>query len=158
MRERNYLKTSTSVDLENLNVDYKAENKTFDLGSVKDLNEKGYNGNINYSFILKGNIDDFFSDLKVNAQDITLAGLKFNDIDIDTQVNNKGINVGQLYLDYENNPLIINGFLDFTPINYNIAVLADNFNLRKFLEVNRDVAQAGGIANVDILFQPQKTG
>ena len=65
-----------------MNVDYKAENKTFDLGSVKDLNEKGYNGNINYSFILKGNIDDFFSDLKLNAQDITLAGLKFNDIDI----------------------------------------------------------------------------
>ena len=149
-------KTSTTVDLENLNVDYKAENKTFDLGSVKDLNEKGYNGNINYSFILKGNIDDFFSDLKLNAQDITLAGLKFNDIDIDTQVNNKGINIGQLYLDYENNPLIINGFLDFTPINYNIGILADNFNL-KFLEVNRDVAQAGGIANVDILFQPQKT-
>ena len=150
------LKTSTSVDLANMNIDYKVENKMFDLGSVKDLSEKGYSGNINYSFILNGNIDNFFSDLKVNAEDIVLAGLRFNNIDIDTQINNKGINIGQLYLDYENNPLMINGFLDFSPINYNIGILADNFNL-KFLELNKDVVQARGIADIDILFQPQKT-
>ena len=149
-------KTSTSVNLENLNIDYRAENQTFNLESIKDLKDKGYNGNVNYSFILKGNIDSFFSDLKVNAENVVLAGIKLNEIDIDTQINNKGVNIGQLYLDYEDNPLIINGFLDFNPIDYNIGILANDFNL-KFLELDKNVSQAGGIANLNVLFQPQKT-
>ncbi len=150
------LNTKTQIDLENVDIDYKVENGSFSLDSIKDLKEKGYSGKVDYSFLFKGNFDNFYSDLKVKSKDVVLSGIKVNDLDIDAQANNKGINIGQLYVDYENNPLIINGFVDFSPIDFNIGVIADKFNL-KFLETQNNVAQATGEANINLLFAKDKT-
>ena len=143
-------------DLATSQLNFVVDNKQLDLGSIKGLKDKGYSGIINYSFILRGNIDDFFVDLKADSKDFSVSGFKFNNLSIDTQVNNKGLNIGQFYLEYENNPLLVNGYATFKPVDYNISVIAENFNL-DFLKAGEGIADAGGIINLDVTFTPQNT-
>ena len=42
------------------------------------------------------------------------------------------------------------------PINYNMSVLAKDFNLA-FLGVGKDIEKASGIANIDIVFSNEQT-
>lgn len=149
-------KTNTKFDLENIDIDYKLENQKFTLDSVQDLKEKGYSGDIDLNFIFKGRPEDFFTDVKIDSEKLVLGGFPVNNLDIDIQANNKGLNIGQFYLEYENNPLLVNGYLDFMPIKYNMSVLAKDFNLA-FLGVGKDIEKASGIANIDILFSNEQT-
>lgn len=149
-------KTNTKFDLENIDIDYKLENQKFALDSVQDLKDKGYSGDIDLNFILKGKPDDFFTDLKIKSDKLVLSGFPVDNLDIDVQANNTGLNIGQFYLEYEQNPLLVNGYLDFMPINYNMSVLAKDFNLA-FLGVGKDIEKASGIANIDIVFSNEQT-
>lgn len=151
------LNTSTKVaDLATSQLDFVLNDKQLDLTSIKGFKEKGYNGIINYSLILRGDIDDFFVDIKAESDNFSVSGFSFNNLSIDAQVNNKGLNIGQLYLEYENNPLLLNGYVTFTPIDYNINILAENFNL-DFLKAGKGMKDAGGIANLDVTFTPANT-
>ncbi|MDO5088379.1 MAG: translocation/assembly module TamB [Leptotrichiaceae bacterium] len=149
-------RTNTKFDLENIDIDYKLENQKFTLDSVQDLKEKGYSGDIDLNFILKGKPEEFFTDLKIKSDKLILSGFPVDNLDIDVQSNNKGINIGQFYLEYEKNPLLINGYLDFAPVQYNMSVLAKDFNLA-FLEVGKDIEKASGVANIDIVFSNEQT-
>lgn len=149
-------RTNTKFDLENIDIDYKLENQKFTLDSVQDLKEKGYSGDIDLNFILKGKPEEFFTDLKIKSDKLVLSGFPVDNLDVDIQANNKGVNIGQFYLEYEKNPLLINGYLDFVPIQYNMSVLAKDFNLA-FLEVGKDVEKASGVADIDIVFSNEQT-
>ena len=149
-------KTSMNFDLENIDIDYKLENQQFALDSVQDLKDKGYSGDINLNFILKGNQDNFFTDLKIRSDKLILSGFPVDNLDIDIQANNKELNIGQFYLEYEENPLLVSGFIVYSPLNYDMSILAKDFNL-KFLGLNKDVKEARGVANIDILFTSNET-
>jgi translocation and assembly module TamB len=151
------LNTSTKVeDLATSQLDFVLNDQKLDLSSIKGFKEKGYSGVINYSLIIRGDIDDFFVDIKAESDNFSVSGFSFNNLSIDAQANNKGLNIGQLYLEYENNPLVLNGYVTFTPIDYNINILAENFNL-DFLKAGNGMKDAGGIANLDVTFTPADT-
>lgn len=140
--------TNTKFDLANVNIDYKVEDHNFALDSVQDLKNKGYSGNIDFNFFYKGSFEKFLTGLRIKSDKVTLAGFPVTDVDIDLQGNNKTVNIGLFNLNYENNPLIVSGYVDYSPIKYDISVLAQNFNL-DFLTANKDVSEASGVANID---------
>lgn len=143
--------TKTNFDLEKIDINYELQNQSFVLDSYKDLKEKGYSGEVKWDFLFRGKERSFFTDLKVKSDNLVLSGFKVNNLDIDTQANNDGLNIGQFYLEYENNPLLLNGYLGFKPINYDMSLLAENFNL-EFLGLDKDVSEAKGNANINLLF------
>ena len=149
-------KTSMNFDLENIDVDYRLENQKFSLDSVQDLKNKGYSGDINLNFILKGNPENFFTDLKIQSEELVLSGFPVDNLDIDIQANNEELSIGQFYLEYEQNPLLVNGFMAYSPLKYNMSVLAKEFDL-EFLGLNQDIKQANGVADIDILFTNTET-
>lgn len=148
--------TATKVDLQDINLDLKLENKEFVLDSVKDLREKGYKGTVNLDFLLKGKPEDFTTNLKIKSDELTLSGFPVKNLDVDLGANNKGLNLGQFYLEYEENPLLVNGYIQYLPVNYNFSILAKDFNLA-FLGVDKNIEEAGGIANIDIVLSNKET-
>lgn len=154
--KKRLFETKTSLDLANLDVDYKLENQKFVLDDSKDLKEKGYSGEVEVNLILKGNLDKHFADLKVKSDKLILSGFPVENLDIDAQMNKDGLNIGNFYLEYEKNPLLLNGYLEFKPLSYNMALLAKNFNL-DFLGVNKSVKLSSGFANIDMLFTNKET-
>ena len=142
--------TNTKFDLANVDIDYKVEDHNFALDSVQDLKNKGYSGNIDFNFFYKGSFEKFLTGLKIKSDKVTLAGFPVTNLDVDLQGNEKTVNIGLFNLNYENNPLVVSGYFDYSPIKYDISVLAQNFNLN-FLEANKDVASASGIANIDAI-------
>ncbi len=154
--KKRLFETKTSLDLANLDVDYKLENQKFILEDSKDLKEKGYSGEVEVNLILKGNLDNHFADLKVKSDKLILSGFPVENLDIDAQMNKAGLNIGNFYLEYEKNPLLLNGYLEFKPLSYNMVLLAKNFNL-DFLGVNKNVKLSSGFANIDMLFTNKET-
>ena len=148
--------TQTKFDLANVNIDYQLEKQKFSLDSIQDLKDKGYSGDIDFGFMYRGSFDKFISGVKIKADSIKLSGFPVKNVDIDLQANEKSLNIGQFYLEYENNPLLLNGYVQFTPIKYNVSMLAKDFNL-DFLGIDKNIAQAGGIANVDAIFSNEAT-
>ena len=148
--------TQTKFDLANVNIDYQLEKQKFSLDSIQDLKNKGYSGDIDFGFMYRGSFEKFISGVKIKADSIKLSGFPVKNVDIDLQANEKSLNIGQFYLEYENNPLLVNGYVQFTPIKYNVSMLAKDFNL-DFLGINKGVEQAGGIANVDAIFSDEST-
>lgn len=148
--------TQTKFDLANVNIDYQLEKQKFSLDSVQDLKDKGYSGDIDFGFMYRGSFDKFISGVKIKADSIKLSGFPVKNVDIDLQANEKSLNIGQFYLEYENNPLLLNGYVQFTPVKYNVSMLAKDFNL-DFLGIDKNIAQAGGIANVDAIFSNEAT-
>ena len=149
-------RTNTKFDLANIDIDYKLENQKFSLDSVQDLKDKGYSGDITLDFAFKGKPESFSTETRINSDKVTLSGFPVENLDVDVSVNNKGINIGQFYLEYEKNPLLLNGYFNFSPINYNISALAKNFNL-SFLGLDKNIKEASGIADIDIVFSPAQT-
>lgn len=149
-------RTDTKFDLENINIDYKLENQNFVLDSVQDLKEKGYSGEVNLDFVLKGKPEDFMTEFKMKSDKLTLSGFPVEGLDVDLSATNKSLNIGQFYLEYEKNPLLVTGNIEFVPMKYNVSILAQNFNLG-FLGVNKDVQNAKGIGNIDILMTNAQT-
>ena len=148
--------TQTKFDLANVNIDYQLEKQKFSLDSVQDLKNKGYSGDIDIGFMYNGSFDKFITGLKIQADEIKLSGFPVNKVDIDLQANEKALNIGQFYLEYENNPLLLNGYVQFIPVKYNVSMLAQDFNLG-FLGVNKDIEQASGVANIDAIFSNEST-
>ncbi|WP_369716722.1 translocation/assembly module TamB domain-containing protein [Leptotrichia sp. HSP-536] len=148
--------THTKFDLANVNIDYKLANQKFSLDSVQDLKDKGYSGDVDLSFMYRGSFEKFITGLQIKSDNITLSGFPVKSVDIDLQANEKTLNIGQFYVEYEDNPLLVNGYFQFAPIKYNVSMLAKNFNL-DFLGVNKDVKQASGIANIDAIFSNEFT-
>ena len=149
-------RTNTKFDLENIDIDYKLENQKFSLDSVQDLKDKGYSGDITLDFFFNGKPENFSTGMTINSDKVTLSGFPVEHLDVDVSANNKGVNIGQFYLEYEKNPLLLNGYFNFSPINYNISALAKNFNL-DFLGLDKNIKEAGGIADIDIVFSPEQT-
>lgn len=148
--------TQTKFDLANVNIDYRLEKQKFSLDSVQDLKNKGYSGDIDIEFMYNGSFDKFITGLKIQSDEIKLSGFPVNKVDIDLQANEKTLNIGQFYLEYENNPLLLSGYVQFAPIQYNVSMLAQDFNL-DFLGVNKSIEQASGIANIDAIFSNEST-
>ena len=148
--------TQTKFDLANVNIDYQLEKQKFSLDSIQDLKDKGYSGDIDFGFMYRGSFDKFISGVKIKADSIKLSGFPVKNVDIDLQANEKSLNIGQFYLEYENNPLLLNGYVQFTPVKYNVSMLAKDFNL-DFLGIDKNIEQAGGIANVDAIFSNEAT-
>ena len=148
--------TQTKFDLANVNIDYQLEKQKFSLDSIQDLKDKGYSGDIDFGFMYRGSFDKFISGVKIKADSIKLSGFPVKNVDIDLQANEKSLNIGQFYLEYENNPLLLNGYVQFTPVKYNVSMLAKDFNL-DFLGIDKSIEQAGGIANVDAIFSNEAT-
>jgi len=149
-------RTNTKFDLANIDIDYKLENQKFSLDSVQDLKDKGYSGDITLDFFFNGKPENFSTGMTINSDKVTLSGFPVEHLDVDVSANNKGVNIGQFYLEYEKNPLLLNGYFNFSPINYNISALAKNFNL-DFLGLDKNIKEAGGIADIDIVFSPEQT-
>ena len=149
-------RTNTKFDLANIDIDYKLENQKFSLDSVKDLKDKGYSGDITLDFFFNGKPEIFSTGITINSDKVTLSGFPVEHLDVDVGADNKGINIGQFYLEYEKNPLLLNGYFNFSPVNYNVSVLAKSFNL-DFLGLDKNLKEAGGIADIDIVFSPEQT-
>ena len=149
-------RTNTKFDLENIDIDYKLENQKFSLDSVQDLKDKGYSGDITLDFFFNGKPENFSTGMTINSDKVTLSGFPVEHLDVDVSANNKGINIGQFYLEYEKNPLLLNGYFNFSPVNYNVSVLAKSFNL-DFLGLDKNIKEASGIADIDIVFSPEQT-
>ena len=141
--------TNTKVDLANTHFNYKLENQKFALDSVEDLKNKGYSGDINLNFSLTGKPNNFNAILGIGADDVTLSGFHVKDLVIDASASNKLLNIGQISLEYEDNPLVINGYLQYEPMKYNLHANAENFNL-SFLGLDPNIKTAEGILNMDM--------
>lgn len=150
-KENKLFSTSTSFDLENINVDYVIENQKIVLDNIKSFKESGYSGEIDLSFIVKGKPEDYFIDFKLKSDKLLANEFRLEKVEIDAQANNEGLRIGEFYLEYEKNPLLFSGFIGFKPLNYNMTLFAENFNL-DFLGLNKDVKNASGIANVNLTF------
>ncbi len=149
-------RTNTKFDLANIDIDYKLENQKFSLDSVQDLKDKGYSGDITLDFFFNGKPEIFSTGITINSDKVTLSGFPVEHLDVDVGADNKGINIGQFYLEYEKNPLLLNGYFNFSPVNYNVSVLAKKFNL-DFLGLDKNIKEASGIADIDIVFSPEQT-
>ena len=148
--------TNTKFDLANVDIDYRIEKQKFSLDSVQDLKDKGYSGDIDFGFMYRGSFENFVTGVQIKSDEIKLSGFPVKNVDIDLQANEKNLNIGQFYLEYEDNPLLVNGYVQFSPIKYNVSMLAKDFNL-DFLGLNKDVEQASGIANIDAVISSEST-
>ena len=151
-RDKTILKHSEIFDLSDLKVNYNLINKEIDLSNL-DLGSKDkYNGKLKLDFIAQINKNDKFASVKLNSDTLTWAGLNIDGLDVDIQTNNEGINVSEIYLEYENNPLLLDGYVTYGLNDYNFRLLANNFNL-KFLEISDKIKESSGIVNANLYFK-----
>ena len=148
--------TQTKFDLANVNIDYQLEKQKFSLDSIQDLKDKGYSGDIDFGFFYRGSFEKFITGVKIKSDSVKLSGFPVKNVDIDLQADEKALNIGQFYLEYEKNPLLVNGYVQFIPVKYNVSMLAKDFNL-DFLGINKDIEQASGVANIDAIFSNEAT-
>ena len=148
--------TQTKFDLANVNIDYQLEKQKFSLDSIQDLKDKGYSGDIDFGFFYRGSFEKFITGVKIKSDSVKLSGFPVKNVDIDLQADEKTLNIGQFYLEYEKNPLLVNGYVQFIPVKYNVSMLAKDFNL-DFLGINKDIEQASGVANIDAIFSNEAT-
>lgn len=62
-------------------------------------------------------------DLAIKSDKLELNGFPVEKVDISVQGNNQGLKIGDFYLEYEKNPLLINGYVTYGPLNYNILAV-----------------------------------
>lgn len=139
-------KFSTKFDLANLNLDYSVKDKIIDLSKISE----DFSGQLKISGALLGNIENFYSEIKLESDHLNIAGSEITNLILDAQANNDGINIGQGYLEYEKNPVLIEGYTVFKPYDYNFRVVAENFNL-DFLKINKNIKDIRGIANLNFV-------
>lgn len=142
----NIYHTNFKLDLANLNIDYNLKDKILDLRQLG----QDFSGKLKINAKLKGNLDDFFGNLELNSDELIINGHKVNNLSIDGQMDHKGININQGYLEYERNPILIAGYMFFKPLDYMFRVVSENFNL-EFLNIYPDISNAKGIANVNFI-------
>lgn len=138
--------TNFKLDLANLNIDYNLKDKILDIGKLG----QDFSGKLKVNAKLKGNLDDYFGNIELNSEELVVNGHKVNNVSIDGQMDHKGININQGYLEYEKNPILIAGYIFFKPLDYTFRVVSENFNL-EFLNIYPDISNAKGIANVNFI-------
>lgn len=142
-------KFNDSFDLANLNIDYNINNKEIDLEKITILNPETYKGKLILDLILRHNQAETFGSLNVKSDNLVLNNLKVTDVNLDVQGNDKGINISEAYLEYENNPFLLDGYASYPLNDYNFNLLANDFNL-KFLEISDKIKESSGIANLNL--------
>lgn len=143
---QNIYHTNFKLDLANLNIDYELKDKIIDLDKLG----KDFKGKLKVSTKLKGNQDDFFFNVDLQSNEMVVKGHKINNFVLDGQADKTGININQGYLEYEKNPILIEGYMFFNPRDYMFRVVAENFNM-DFLNIYPDISNAKGIANVNFI-------
>ncbi|WP_064615579.1 hypothetical protein [Streptobacillus moniliformis] len=142
-------KFSDSFDLANLNIDYNIRNKEIDLGKISLLNPETYKGKIMLDLILRHNKEETLASLNVKSDELLLNSLKVTDVYFDVQGNDKIMNISGAYLEYENNPFLLDGYVSYALNDYSFNLLANDFNL-KFLEISDKIKKSSGIANLNL--------
>ncbi|WP_073508331.1 translocation/assembly module TamB domain-containing protein [Streptobacillus notomytis] len=142
-------KFKDSFDLANLDVDYNIQNKEIDLGKISLLNHETYKGKLILDLILRHNKEETLVSLNVKSDELLLNSLKVTDVYFDIQGNDKVMNISGAYLEYENNPFLLDGYASYMLDDYNFNLLANDFNL-KFLEISDKIKKSSGIANLNL--------
>ncbi|CAM3100250.1 hypothetical protein STFE110948_02180 [Streptobacillus felis] len=142
-------KFKDSFDLSNLDIDYRVDKKEIDLEKITILNPKTYKGKLILDMILRHNKDETLASLNVKSDSLLLNNLKVTDVNLDVQGNENGINISEAYLEYENNPFLLDGYVSYPFNDYHFNLLANDFNL-KFLEISDKIKESSGIANLNL--------
>lgn len=145
------IKLKEKINLKNLVYNNKVS-KTIVLEEIEFLNSKNYKGNVKIDGILRLDNEDIFASLKLNGENITLNSFNVNNFFVDIQGNSEGLNLSELYLEYENNPFLIDGYVSYLLNDYNFRLMANDFNL-KFLEISENVEKSDGKANLNLYFK-----
>lgn len=90
-----------------------------------------------------------FASLVLKGSNLKLNNFNVNDLAIDLQGTDKGINISEMYVNYENNPLLMEGYLTYPNVDYNLRLIANDFNLN-FLEIAKKVKKSSGLVNLDM--------
>lgn len=144
------------IDMKTLQFDNRIENKVIDLSSFNNKGFNNINGKVTVDANLTGDIENIFSNIYLKTNEISINNEKLNNIYLDMQANRNGLNINNIYLEYKDNPLTMDGYLTFNPLDYNIKILADNINL-DFLKINSSITSAGGNANINFLIDKNKS-
>jgi len=153
--DKTILKHSEVFDLSDLKINYNLSDKEIDFSDLDFENKGKYKGKLKINFIANIDKDNKFASVKLNSDTLTWGGLSLDGLDVDIQANNDGINISEIYLEYENNPLLVDGYMTYRLNDYNFRVLANNFNL-KFLEISDKIKESGGIVNANLYFKKSK--
>ncbi len=150
--------TNTKIDLANEVFKYKLENQKFSLDSVQDLKNKGYSGDVNINFTLTGKPNDLQAILGINGDAIKMNGLDVKDLNLNISASNKNkiVQISDSSLEYKDNPLKMNGYLQYEPIKYNVQIDANNFDL-SFLGLDPNIETATGKLNMNTIFSNSST-
>lgn len=138
--------TNTNLDLSNLNIDFRLNNKVYDLSTINDE----LTGKILVNGYLRGNFSNIYAELKVEGDNITLSNNNIDKLLLLVQFNNFGISIGQGYAEIEKNPVVLEGYILYNPLDYNIRMYANNFDLG-FLKLDKNIKAAKGIADINFL-------
>lgn len=142
----NIYHSNFKLDLANLDIDYVLKNKIIDLSKIGE----NFKGKLEVNAKLKGNIDNFFGSIELSSDELYINNHKLTNIVIDGQMDQKGININQGYLEYEKNPILMEGYVFFKPLDYMFRIVAENFNL-EFLNIYPNISDAKGIANINFI-------
>ena len=151
-KDKTILKHSEVFNLKDLKINYNLINKEIDLNNLDLGSKEKYNGKLKLNFIAQIDKTNKFASIKLNSDSLTWSGLNIDGLDVDIQANNDGINISEIYLEYENNPLLLDGYLTYRLNDYNFRLLANNFNL-KFLEISDKIKESSGIVNANLYFK-----
>ena len=142
-------------DLSNLDINYEVHDKEIDLSKIEFLDNKKYSGKLKLDSIIRYNNEDMFGSIKIDSDELILNDFKVSNIDIDVQGNNEGINIPDIYFEYESNPLLVDGYMDYLLTDYNFRLIANDFNL-KFLEISDKIEKSGGKINLNLYTSKNK--
>ena len=144
--DNNIFTTNGLFNLEKLNLNYNLKNKELDLSKFG----KSYKGKLQIEAELKGNLDDFYAELSLNSDNLVIKDNDVKDVALELRANKQGINIGQGYFEYKENPVLLEGYVIYKPLDYDIRMVANDFNL-SFLKINPNISSASGIANIDFV-------
>lgn len=113
------------------------------------MDKNKYSGILNLNSIFRYSNNEKFASILVNGKDLKINGFNINDFSIDIQGNEEGINISEMYLNYENNPLLVEGYLTYPNIDYSLRLIANDFNL-KFLEIAKKFKKSNGLVNFNM--------
>lgn len=143
----NLFKTNSKFNLADLNLNYEQKNKEFDLSKLG----REYGGKIQIEAALKGNLDNYYAEIMLNSDKITFKNNNIKNLTLNLQANKDGINIGQGYFEYQDNPVLIEGYIIHKPLDYDIRVVAKDFNLSFLKLINPNIALSSGMANIDFI-------
>lgn len=148
-KKENLITFKETFDLANFEINYEAKDKTIKLEDIDLFKEdENFKGNIKLNTIIRKNKDEAFFSIYAESDELVLNGVKVNDIVVDAQGDNNILNISQVYLEYEKNPLLLDGYSTFNLSDYSFSLLAKDFDL-KFLGVLGNVEKSNGIANIN---------